>query len=219
MTDRRDRVRENIGLVHACAKRFRGRGVEYDDIFQAGCEGLIKAADRFDESRGLQFSTYAVPVILGEIRRLFRDGGTVKVGRTLKELSLKASRETAAFAAEHGRSPTVTELAERLGVDPEEAAQAIGAGLAPLSLTAGDDAGGGQIDVPVDPPDAKITELLSLRQAIGELEPRDRSIIIFRYFQSRTQVQTAQALGMTQVQVSRREKAILQRMREKLSQG
>ncbi len=217
MIDRDKRVRENIGLVHACAKRFNGRGMEYDDIFQAGCEGLIKAADRFDEERGLQFSTYAVPVILGEIKRLFRDGGSVKVGRTLKELSIRAAKETAAFTAKYGKTPTVSELAQRLGVDPEEAAQALGAAMAPLSLTDADEEGGGQIDIPVESPDAKITELLSLRQAIGELAPQDRSLIIFRYFQSRTQVQTAQALGMTQVQVSRREKTILQNMRQKLS--
>lgn len=180
--------------------------------------GLIKAANHFDESRGLQFSTYAVPVILGEMRRLFRDGGSVKVGRALKELSLKASRKASSFAAEHGRTPTITELVEILGVEPEEAAQAISAGQAPLSLTVEDEEGkSGQLDIPVEPPDAKIAELLSLKQAIGELEPRDRSIIIFRYFQSRTQVQTAQALGMTQVQVSRREKAILKSMRLKLS--
>ena len=97
MSSREERISENLGLVHSCARRFKGRGIEYDDLFQAGCVGLVKAVDHFEEERGLCFSTYAVPVILGEIRRLFRDGGTVKVGRTLKELSLKASRETANF--------------------------------------------------------------------------------------------------------------------------
>ena len=117
MTQRNTIVCENMGLVHACARRFMGRGVEYDDLVQAGCVGLVKAVDGFDDTRGLRLSTYAVPVIMGEIRRLFRDGGAVKVGRTLKELSLRATRERDTFAKEVGREPTVGELAERLGVD------------------------------------------------------------------------------------------------------
>lgn len=218
MDSREQKISENIGLVHACAKRFKTRGVEYDDLFQAGCLGLVKAVDHFDETRGLRFSTYAVPVILGEMRRLFRDGGSIKVGRSLKELSLRAGRAAAEYTKLHGRSPTINELAALLGVEITEAAQAVGAGQQPVSLTAGEEEGGGQIDVPVEGPDEKISELLSLKQVIGELEPRDRSIIIFRYFQSRTQTQTAEALGMTQVQVSRREKAILKGLRDKLSE-
>ena len=112
MIDREQHICDNMGLVHACCKRFLGRGIEYDDLFQAGCMGLVKATDGFEEERGLRFSTYAVPVILGEIRRLFREGGTVKVGRTLKELSMKVSRERERYLAEedielvkHGRSP------------------------------------------------------------------------------------------------------------------
>lgn len=191
--------------------------MEYDDLFQAGCLGLVKAVDHFDNERGVQFSTYAVPVILGEIKRLFRDGGAVKVGRSLKELAMKATREAAAFAEKEGRNPTVNELAELLQVEPEEAAQALGASQLPVSLTASQEDGGGQIDVSVEPADDKIAELLSLKQVMTELEPKDRSIIFFRYFQSRTQTQTANALGMTQVQVSRREKVILNQLRTKLS--
>lgn len=218
MDERKQKVSENMGLVHACAKRFKNRGIEYDDLVQTGCIGLIKAIDGFDESRGLRFSTYAVPVILGEMKRLFRDGGAIKVGRSLKELSMKAARATADFTAKEGRSPTIGELAGILGVETTEASQAVNAGQLPLSLTSDEEEGGGQIDIPVDSPDEKITELLSLRQVIGELEPRDRNIIVFRYFQSQTQTQTAQALGMTQVQVSRREKAILRGMRSKLTE-
>ena len=148
--DSRDKViNDNIGLVHACAKRFKARGIEYDDLFQAGCVGLIKAVDGFDGERGVKFSTYAVPVILGEMRRLFRDGGTVKVGRTLKELSMKASRETASFSA-GGPNAYDQRTAEILGVETADAAQAVNAGQVPLSLTADDEEGGGQIDVPVD---------------------------------------------------------------------
>ena len=214
--DRDQQVQENIGLVHACAKRFKGRGIEYDDLFQAGCLGLVKAVDHFDESRGLKFSTYAVPVILGEMRRLFRDGGAVKVGRSLKELSIRASRKAADFAEKEGRSPTVGELAKLLGVEPAEAAQALGAAQMPLSLTASEEEGGGQIDVSIDGEDEKIAELLSLKQVVKELPQRDQNIIYFCYYKHRTQTETAQALGMTQVQVSRREKVILQELRRKL---
>lgn len=215
--DRNQIISENIGLVHACAKHFKGRGMEYDDLFQAGCLGLVKAVDNFDSDRGVKFSTYAVPVILGEIRRLFRDGGAVKIGRSLKELAMRASRAAAAFSEQEGRSPTVGELAEILQVEPAEAAQALGASQFPLSLTASPEDGGGQIDISIDAGDDKIAELLSLKQVVTELEPKDRSIIVFRYFKSRTQMQTAAALGMTQVQVSRREKAILSQLRAKLS--
>lgn len=214
--NRESMINENIGLVHACARRFKGRGMEYDDLFQAGCLGLVKAVDHFDTERGVQFSTYAVPVILGEIKRLFRDGGAVKVGRSLKELSVRASREASAFMEREGRAPSVGELAEQLGVEPEEAAQALGASQLPVSLTSTQE-DENQIDVAVDAEDDKIAELLSLKQVVTELEPKDRSIIVFRYFQSRTQTQTAQALGMTQVQVSRREKVILNQLRAKLS--
>ncbi|MCI1955520.1 MAG: sigma-70 family RNA polymerase sigma factor [Oscillospiraceae bacterium] len=215
--DREQAVRDNIGLVHACARHFKGRGIEYDDLFQAGCLGLVKAVGNYDESRGVRFSTYAVPVILGEIKRLFRDGGSVKVGRSLKELSMRAVRESAAFSAREGRSPTVGELAALLGVEPAEAAEALGAAQVPLSLTADDENGGCQLDVGVEPEDDRIAEILSLKQVVTELEPKDRKIIVFRYFQSRTQSETADALGMTQVQVSRREKKILKELRVKLS--
>lgn len=216
MADRAAFINENLGLVHACAKRFKGRGIEYDDLYGAGCIGLVKAADNFDASRGLRFSTYAVPVILGEIRRLFRDGGTVKISRSLKELSLKATRTYEAFLTEHGRDPTICELAQTLQVEPELAAEALNAAARPVSLSADEQNGGGQIDIPVEAPEEKLTELLSLRQVIEELDERDRALIILRFFKNQTQTQTAQELSMTQVQVSRREKKILLLLREKL---
>ena len=219
MDNREQKISDNIGLVHACAKRFKSRGIEYDDLFQAGCLGLVKAVDGFDNDRGVKFSTYAVPVILGEIKRLFRDGGAVKVGRALKELSLKATKVTADFTAQHGRTPTVLELAELLEVEPAVAAQAVGAAQRPISLTGGDEEGNGQIDVAVEAEDEKIAELLSLQQVVGTFEPKDRKLIVFRYFQNQTQTQTAQVLGMTQVQVSRREKVILNKLRAKLNEA
>ncbi len=216
MYDRDKAVSENLGLVHSCAKRFRGKGIEYDDLFQAGCIGLIKAVDNFDESRGLKLSTYAVPVILGEIRGLFRDGGAVKISRSLKELSLKATREAARFTKENGREPQLSELAQALEVEPEQAAEALNASRLPMSLTAEDESGSGQLDIPVDSPDEKLTEIISLHSEIKQLEPRDRNLIILRFFKNKTQSETAKILGMTQVQVSRREKKLLMILREKL---
>ncbi len=218
MSGREDWICSNIGLVHSCARRFSGRGIEYDDLFQAGCMGLVKAADGFEEERGLKFSTYAVPVILGEIRRLFRDGGTVKVSRSLKELAMRASREREGFLSREGREPTVGELADLLGVEPEQAAEALGASLPPLSLTrSGEEDEGDQIDLPVAAPEERITDRLALQQVLAELEPKDRALIVLRYLNRHTQQATADKLGMTQVQVSRRERVILSEMRKKLT--
>lgn len=211
-------VCDNIGLVHSCAKRFRGRGVEYDDLVQAGCVGLIKAADGFEPERGLKFSTYAVPLILGEIKRLFRDGGAVKISRPLKELSLRATRERERLAIDLGREPTVQELADALGIEAAEAAQAICASLPPLSLTrSGDEDDAEQIDLPTASPEEQITDRLALQQLLAQLEPRDRRLIELRYVARRTQQATAEQLGMTQVQVSRRERTLLLALREKLT--
>ncbi|MFR8002744.1 MAG: sigma-70 family RNA polymerase sigma factor [Hydrogeniiclostridium sp.] len=214
--NRDERIQENTGLVHTCARRFKGRGIEYDDLFQAGCLGLIKAAERFDESRGLCFSTYAVPVILGEIRRLFREDGTVKMSRSLREMAMKANRVTTEFLQREGRQPTVKEVASILGVEPEQAAQAIAAGQMPLSLTMEDEDGESQLDIAVEPEEELLTEKLSLRKAVKELQERDKKIIYLRYVKSSTQAETARELGMTQVQISRREKVILRTLREKL---
>lgn len=215
---REDMIRRNMGLVHACAHKFKGRGIEYDDLFQAGCMGLIKAADAFDTERGVRFSTYAVPVILGEIRRLFRDGGTVKVSRTLKERSMKLARMREQLSSTLGRDPTLSELGEQLGLDSYEVVEAIGAGAPPISLTEQDDENGdgGQIDLPTPSPEEMLSDKLSVRQVLGDLPPNDRKLIALRYFSEKTQTQTAELLGMTQVQVSRREKKILALLRAQL---
>ncbi|MBR5826878.1 MAG: sigma-70 family RNA polymerase sigma factor [Clostridia bacterium] len=216
--DREALIGENYGLVHSCANKFRGRGVEYEDLFQAGCVGLIKAADNFDKSRGFAFSTYAVPVILGEIRRIFRDGGAVKVGRSLKERSRQAMKIREEMALELSREPTVSELAERLGVDIATASELITVSLPTVSLTACDDEGKeNQLDIPTDAPEEEITEKMALRTVVESLAERDRQLIELRYFKGMTQVNTAKELGMSQVQVSRREKAILGIMRKSMS--
>ncbi|HAO69414.1 MAG TPA: flagellar biosynthesis protein FliA [Ruminococcaceae bacterium] len=216
MADRDEMIQQNMGLVHACAHKFKGRGIEYEDLFQAGCMGLIKATDAFDESRGVRFSTYAVPVILGEMRRLFRDGGTVKVSRTLKELSLKAVRTKERLSIEMGREPTVSELASALDLEVSAVVEALSAATPALSLTGSDEEGAPQIDLPVQSPEEELSDRISLRQVLSLLEKKDQMLIRLRYFQGKTQVETARALDMTQVQVSRREKKILLRLRELL---
>ena len=214
--DRSAMVEQNLGLVHSCANRFRGRGIEYDDLYQAGCMGLVKATAAFDESRGVMFSTYAVPVILGEIRRLFRDGGTVKVSRSIKELGVKAARVREQLSTTLGRDAAISEVAEAMGKEPGEIAQALAATTPPVSLTAGEEEGGGQLDLPVDSPEELLSDILALKQAMERMEDRDRRLIILRYYQNQTQTQTAQELGMTQVQVSRREKKLMQYFRQEL---
>ena len=217
MADRGQVISENIGLVHACAKKFKGRGIEYDDLFQAGCVGLVKAVDAFDKSRGVKLSTYAVPVILGEIKRLFRDGGSIKVGRSLKELSLKATRFISEFVGQNAREPSISELAKSLSVDPAVAAQALEVSKIPISLTTDSEDGQAEIDIPIEAPDERLSELIALKQTVNKLDDKDRLIILLRFFKNHTQTQTAKILGMTQVQVSRRERVILNNLRVQLS--
>lgn len=213
---RDEMINRNIGLVHSCAHRFGGKGVEYDDLFQAGCIGLIKAVDNFNEELGFSFSTYAVPVILGEIKRLFRDGGTVSVSRSIKEKGRKIAFERERYVREFDREPTVKELGEILGYNEFETAQAIAATMPVLSLTVGDDDADSQLDIPVPNHEESVSTNLAVHQVIERLPENDRELIKQRYFAGKTQTQTAQLLGMTQVQVSRREKQILKYMKSKL---
>lgn len=208
-------VTDNLGLVHACANRFRGRGVEYEDLYQAGCVGLVKAAAGFDETLGYRFSTYAVPAILGEIRRIFRDGGSVKVGRAAKEKAraLLGLRDD----LEHtlGRAPTVRELCAAAGTEPAETAALLGASLPVLSLT--QEETGGETDLPAGGIEERIEQRLDLGAALARLPEADRRLLELRYFKGLTQSVTAEHLNMTQVQVSRREKKLLLRLREELT--
>jgi RNA polymerase sporulation-specific sigma factor len=206
---------EHLGLVHLCANKFRGRGIEYDELYSAGCIGLLKAVKAFDTERGVKFSTYAVPVILGEIKRLFRDGGTVKVSRSLKELYLRLQKLCDSFRQQEGREPALSELARISGEDEADISEAMCVNQPVISLTAGED-GEGQIDIPVEAPDNEIVDILALRQIMASLDEKDRMLLELRYFRGFTQSRTAVVLGMTQVQVSRYEKKLLNRMREEL---
>ena len=214
---REEFIEKNLGLVHACAGRFKGRGIEYEELYAAGCLGLVKACDGFDTGRGVCFSTYAVPVILGEIKKLFRDGGTVKVSRSLKELSLKINVERERSLKRTGQEPTVTALAEALGTTPEQIALAIRAALPTLSLTPADGEDGlKEFDVPVDSLEEALSERIGLAEVLDKLSAADQRLIRLRFYAGRTQTETARVLGTTQVQISRRERRVLKWMREQL---
>lgn len=206
-------IESNLGLVHSLCARFSGRGIEYDDLYQAGCIGLIKATDAFDTERGLCFSTYAVPVIMGEIRRLFRDGGAVKVSRSVKELGMKISRERQALEQKLCREPTVGELAAALGVAPEDVTEAICASQPTVSLTYEDDDGVSETELPVISAEDEISDRLLIDSALEKLNDEEKRLVIYRYYNSLTQSKTAEKMSMTQVQVSRAEKKILEKLR------
>ena len=213
----RDRfIEDNLGLVHSCAGRFKGRGIEYEDLYAAGCMGLVKAYDAFDWQRGVCFSTYAVPVILGEIKKLFRDGGTVKVSRGLKELGLKVNAAQERMVKQTGISPTISQIAAELGVDEEQVSQAIHAGLPALSLTPVTDDEDHQLDVPVESPEDQLADCISLQTELMGLTEEDYQLIRLRFYKELTQSETAKILGTTQVQVSRRERKILASLRQRM---
>lgn len=219
-TDKDKLASRHMGLVHALCKRFSGKGIEYEELFSAGCLGLSKAINRFDQSRDLRFSTYAFPVIMGELKRLFRDGGSVKVSRSLRELSLKAAKLNSESLKETGEELSVSQLSEKLNVSAEKIVEALGSAKTPLSLTAEyDEDGSTQLDIPAPDIQEEITERLSLEQALNALDGQDRRLIELRYYKSKTQCETARLLGISQVQVSRREKKILSRIRAFLSQS
>ncbi len=209
-------VEQNLGLVYLCANRFRGKGVDYDDLYAAGCVGLIKAADGFDETRGLKFSTYAVPVILGEIKRLFREGGAIRVGRRLKELSIKVTRLREQLLRLTGEEPSVSQLAKELSVSAEDITQAMLSSMPVSSLTVQEDDSADQLDIPADSFEESLPEKIALHQAIRNLDSMDQSLIFLRYHEEKTQAQTAALLGTSQVQISRREKKILLHLRQQL---
>ncbi len=208
-------VTENLGLVHSCANRFRGRGVEYDDLFQAGCLGLVKAASGFNPDLGYKFSTYAVPAILGEIKRLFRDGGTVKISRAAKEKARQLLSARESLIAENSKEPSVSEIAQKAGMEPTEAAALLSASLPVISLTPEED--GKVPEIPVQSSSDKIIDSLALSSAVDSLEEEEKALISCRYYKELTQNETAKILGISQVQVSRKEKSILLKLRKMLT--
>ncbi|MGN0536260.1 MAG: sigma-70 family RNA polymerase sigma factor [Eubacterium sp.] len=210
---REEKIKNNIGLVHSIAGRFKGRGVEYDDLFQNGCIGLIKAVDNFDESKGFAFSTYAVPVIMGEIKRTFRDGGAIKVSRSLKEKAIKAQAMRERFINKELREPTVSEFSQMLDCTPEETAEILNVILPMISLNSSGEEGEDTIDIPVDESE-QLFDRISVNQLVSRLSKTERDLIDMRFYKGYTQSKTAEALGVSQVQVSRKEKNILLKLRK-----
>ncbi len=213
-------ILENSGLIWSIVRRFFGRGVEPDDLYQLGCLGFLKAIDGFDLEFGTQFSTYAVPKIAGEIRRFLRDDGSVKVSRTLKEQAAQIKTVRNRLTAQLGRQPLLSEVAEASGFTSEEIAMAEMAMVPADSLQrpAGEDGCSLEQLIPGEEIEEKILESVALRDAIGTLEPRQRAVIDMRYFRGMTQEKTALVLGISQVQVSRIERRALTALRELLKE-
>ena len=215
-------ISQNTGLVHSVVKRFLGRGYDAEDLFQIGCIGLIKSVQKFDCSFGVKFSTYAVPMIIGEIKRFIRDDGMIKVSRTIKETAIKAMAVKEQLTFQNGVEPNIQEIAKVLEISPQELSVALEAGMQPESLYSKTDNGNREslplIDKLEDECDLEntIVNRLALRQLIYELPSREQAILNLRYFKQKTQTQIAEKLGISQVQVSRIEKKLLLMMREKL---
>ncbi len=205
-------VNDNIPLVHSVASRFVGRGMEYDDLFQAGCLGLYKAATRYDENFGTAFSTYAVPVIIGEIRMLFRSGGALKVGRGMKALNSAALAVKERLERESGKEVRVSDIADELGESPEKIAEALAACIRPSSLE--EDETGSMASF--DETESILTRI-DVKRALSMLSEEERTLILLRYRHELSQSNTGRIMAMSQVQVSRKEKKVLEKLRAMLA--
>ncbi|CAG5090072.1 RNA polymerase sigma factor [Thermobacillus xylanilyticus] len=220
--DARDKlVQANIRLVWSVVQRFLNRGYEPEDLFQIGCIGLLKSVDKFDLSYDVKFSTYAVPMIIGEIQRFLRDDGTLKVSRSLKELANKVRKTKDELSKGLGRQPTIGEVAERLGISPEEVVFAQEANKPPASIHETVFENDGDpitlMDQIADESGERWFDRLALSEAIGTLSERERLIVYLRYYRDQTQSEVASRLGISQVQVSRLEKKILQTIKDQIA--
>ena len=216
-------IKENSGLIWSVVKKFSKRGYELDDLYQIGAIGLLKCIRKFDSSFDVKFSTYAIPMIIGEIKRFLRDDGMIKVSRPMKEMATKARYATEMLTSKLGRQPTISELATELCVSPEDLVVAMEAGMDVESLHATIYQGDGSpiflIDKVAQGSDDsdKAVNIIALKQLIENLKPKERQVIILRYFQDKTQMEVAKAIGVSQVQVSRIEKKVLSALKEALS--
>ncbi|WP_445612628.1 RNA polymerase sporulation sigma factor SigF [Geobacillus sp. YF-1] len=213
-------IEKNMRLVWSVVQRFLNRGYEADDLFQIGCIGLLKSVDKFDLSYDVKFSTYAVPMIIGEIQRFLRDDGTVKVSRSLKEMGNKIRKAKDELSKARGRAPTVTEIADHLGIAKEEVVLAQEAVRSPTSIHETVYENDGDpitlLDQIANDDEASWFDKIALKKAIEELDERERLIVYLRYYKDQTQSEVAARLGISQVQVSRLEKKILQHIKEKM---
>ncbi len=208
----------NVNLIKSIVKRFLGKGVEYDDLYQLGCLGFIKAINNFDEKYDVMFSTYAVPMIMGEIKRFMRDDGAIKVSRAIKVLAVKINRYVEEFRVKNDYSPTVEELAEHFNIEKEDVVFALDSSKYPLSLNSVDtddeDKNIELIDrLPANEDPDEMIDKLMLKTMIERLPERERKIIILRYFRDKTQSEIACELGVSQVQVSRLENKIIEKLK------
>jgi RNA polymerase sporulation-specific sigma factor len=216
-------IRENSGLIWSVVKKFAKRGYELDDLYQIGAIGLLKCIRKFDLNFDVKFSTYAIPMIIGEIKRFLRDDGSIKVSRPMKELAAKARYAQEALTARLNRVPTINELAAEINVETEDLIVAMEAGMEVESLYATIYQGDGspiylidKVGQNEDNSDQTVN-ILALKQLIGRLKPKERQVIVLRYFQDKTQMEVAKAIGVSQVQVSRIEKRVLQALKEGLT--
>ncbi|ENQ3078838.1 TPA: RNA polymerase sporulation sigma factor SigF [Bacillus pseudomycoides] len=215
-------IQNNMRLVWSVVQRFLNRGYEPEDLFQIGCIGLLKSVDKFDLSFDVKFSTYAVPMIIGEIQRFLRDDGTVKVSRSLKETGNKIRKMKDELSKKYGRAPTITEIAEALELTPEEVVMAQEASRTPSSIHETVYENDGDpitiLDQIADRSETKWFDKIALKEAIRELDERERLIVYLRYYKDQTQSEVAERLGISQVQVSRLEKKILKQMKERIGE-
>lgn len=218
-------IEANLPLVTSISKKFTNRGYEYEDIYQIGCMGLVKAIKNFDEKYNVKFSTYAVPMIIGEIKRFLRDDGMIKVSRNVKSLAKKLHFDKEALTKKLNREPTIEELAQFSGMDKEEILFALESSASMQYLYEVIHQDDGSPVLLIDKlsenaiEDKNITEKLALKEALRNLDTKSRQIIVLRYFKDKTQIQVAKMLGISQVQVSRIEKKVLQEMRKQLDEG
>lgn len=208
-------VTENMGLINLVAKRFTGFDVDYEDLFQIGSIGLIKAAKAFDKSKNLQFSTYAVAKITGEIKTYLRDNGEIKIPRSIKEQKFRIEKATRELTCELGREPKLSEISKRCNISTEEIIYALDATQKSISLDIPADEGG--ITIGQNPEEEKALNKIMVCQILGQLEPLERKLITLRFFADKTQSEISKELGMSQVAVSRLEKKILKKLKEKAS--
>ncbi|MBO5395018.1 MAG: SigB/SigF/SigG family RNA polymerase sigma factor [Clostridia bacterium] len=215
-------VEENSPLIKSVIKRFRGKGIEYDDLYQIGCMGFLKAIKNFNHQFGVKFSTYVVPMVIGEVKRFMRDDGAIKVSRALKTLNLQINKYVDEFARNEGKTPTIEEIASHFQMDQQEIVLAMDSAKMPVSLSTPieDDSEAltlvDRIEADEDY-NGKMLDNIALSEVIKRLDERDKKIILLRYYFDKTQSEIARQLNISQVQVSRLENKILENMRNKLS--
>jgi len=215
-------IEENSPLIKSVVKRFLNKGIEYDDLYQLGSLGFLKAINNFDKSFGVKFSTYAVPMIAGEIKRYMRDTGVMKISRSVKTLSFKINKYVDAYSAENDRSPTIDEIADAMNVDPQDVIVAMESSRQIVSLNLDvSDGDGKQMSleekVADDNPFDNVVDNMVLYDAISKLSEREKKIVMLRYFRDKTQKEVASVLGVSQVQISRLENKIIEKIRTNLT--